>query len=313
MTFTQLEYVLAVDKHRHFARAAKACFVTQPTLSMQLQKLEEELRIRIFDRSKQPVLPTEQGLAVIEHAKLIMAERDLLLEVTQEKKNEISGTLRVGIIPTLAPYLLPLFINRFLKKHPLVKLHVTEMMTEELVQSVKDGSVDAGILVTPLQDNNVQEEPLFYEEMKVYTTPKNSTYIKNYLLPQDIDPNQLWLLEEGNCFRSQIVNLCELRRKSAAGSNFQYEAGSFESLKRMVDLNDGLTILPELALTDLSSRQKNQIRSFKPPVPVREVSLIVRRVYLKRKLLEVLRKEILNSLPEKIRKNKSTMVVPIKE
>ena len=278
---------------------------------MQLQKLEEELNIRIFDRTKQPVLPTEQGEFLIEHAKRIIVERNLLLEVSQEKKNEISGHLRLGIIPTLAPYLLPLFVKSFLKKHPRVKLHVTEMMTSSLVQAVKDGTLDAGILVTPLQDNSIQEDTLFYEEMKVYTTPKSSAYKKNYILPQDIDPNQLWLLEEGHCFRSQIVNLCELRRRSESGGNFHYEAGSFESLRRMVDLNDGLTILPELALADMNARQKEQIRSFKAPAPVREVSMIVRRVYLKRKLLEVLKKEVLLCLPEKIRKNKSTQVVPL--
>lgn len=311
MTLTQLEYILAVDQYRHFAQAARACYITQPTLSMQLHKLEEELGIKIFDRSKQPVLPTEQGLEVIEQARKIIAERDLLLEITHHKKDEVSGFLRLGIIPTLAPYLLPLFVNSFIKKFPLVKLQVTELNTTSLVQKVKEGSIDAGILVTPLQDNSVQEEPLFYEEMVAYVSKSNSVYQKNYVLPGDIDPNKLWLLEEGHCFRSQIANLCELKRKSNQGSSFEYEAGSFETLRRMVDLYDGVTVLPELALSGLSPRQKDQVKKFRQPTPVREVSMIVRRAYLKRKLLEALKAEILQGIPEKLKKNKNSYVVSI--
>lgn len=311
MTLTQLEYILAVDQYRHFAQAARACYITQPTLSMQLHKLEEELGIKIFDRSKQPVLPTEQGLEVIEQARKIIAERDLLLEITHHKKDEVSGFLRLGIIPTLAPYLLPLFVNSFIKKFPLVKLQVTELNTTSLVQKVKEGSIDAGILVTPLQDNSVQEEPLFYEEMVAYVSKSNSVYQKNYVLPGDIDPNKLWLLEEGHCFRSQIANLCELKRKSNQGSSFEYEAGSFETLRRMVDLYDGVTVLPELALSGLSPRQKEQVKKFRQPTPVREVSMIVRRAYLKRKLLEALKAEILQGIPEKLKKNKNSYVVSI--
>ena len=311
MTLTQLEYILAVDQYRHFAQAARACYITQPTLSMQLHKLEEELGIKIFDRSKQPVLPTEQGLEVIEQARKIIAERDLLLEITHHKKDEVSGFLRLGIIPTLAPYLLPLFVNSFIKKFPLVKLQVTELNTTSLVQKVKEGSIDAGILVTPLQDNSVREEPLFYEEMVAYVSKSSSVYQKNYVLPGDIDPNKLWLLEEGHCFRSQIANLCELKRKSNQGSSFEYEAGSFETLRRMVDLYDGVTVLPELALSGLSPRQKDQVKKFRQPTPVREVSMIVRRAYLKRKLLEALKAEILQGIPEKLKKNKNSYVVSI--
>jgi LysR family hydrogen peroxide-inducible transcriptional activator len=306
-----LEYILAVDQYRHFAQAAKACFITQPTLSMQLHKLEEELGLKIFDRSKQPVLPTEQGQDIIEQARKIIAERDLLLEITHHKKDEVSGILRIGIIPTLAPYLLPLFVNSFIKKFPLVKLQVTELNTTQLVQKVKEGSIDAGILVTPLQDNTVQEEPLFYEEMVAYVSKANSVFQKNYVLPGDIDPNKLWLLEEGHCFRSQIANLCELKKKSNQGSSFEYEAGSFETLRRMVDLYDGITVLPELALGSLSSRQKDQVKKFRQPAPVREVSMVVRRAYLKRKLLDALKVEILQCLPEKLKKNKNSYVVSI--
>jgi LysR family hydrogen peroxide-inducible transcriptional activator len=311
MTFTQLEYIVAIDAHRHFATAANHCFVTQPTLSMQVQKLEEELKIKIFDRSKQPVIPTEAGAAIIEQARKILSEKSVINEIVQTKKGELSGELRVGIIPTLAPYLLPLFIRSFIKKFPQVKLIVNEIMTENIIQRLREGSIDAGLLVTPLQEKGIREHVLFYEELVAYVGKKNGVYKKHYLLAQDIDPNKLWLLEEGHCFRSQIVNLCELRKASKEGSQFDYEAGSIETLRRMVEMNDGITILPELATTHLTKSQKQLIRQFKSPPPMREVSLVVHRDFVKQRLMQVLMQEIIHTIPEKIRKNKSERVVPI--
>ncbi|MEO5564448.1 MAG: LysR substrate-binding domain-containing protein [Chitinophagaceae bacterium] len=311
MTFVQMEYIIAVDTWRHFAIAAGHCFVTQPTLSMQIQKLEEELDVKIFDRSKQPVVPTETGAEIIEQARKIVSERNILLENLQNKKGILTGELRIGIIPTLAPYLLPLFIQPFIKKYPAVKLVVNELMTELIISRLREGKIDAGILVTPLQENGIKEHVLFYEEMMAYVSKKNAVYKKTYLLPQDIDPNKLWLLEEGHCFRSQIVNLCELRKISKEGSHFDYEAGSIETLRRMVELNDGITIMPELATLDMPLHQSQLIRHFKKPAPMREVSLVVHRNFVKKKLIDVLKEEILLTVPEKIRKNKSLNTVPV--
>ncbi len=311
MTFTQLEYILAVDTWRHFATAAEHCFVTQPTLSMQIQKLEEELDLKIFDRSKQPVVPTETGMELIQQARAILASRNKLLETVQEKKGLLMGELRIGIIPTLAPYLLPLFVQSFTRKYPDVRLVVHEMMTELIIARLREGKIDAGILVTPLQEPGIQEHVLFYEEMMAYVSRKNAIYEKTYLLPQDIDPEKLWLLEEGHCFRSQIVNLCELQKISRENSHFDYEAGSIETLRRMVEMNDGITILPELATLDMPAAQRQLIRQFKKPLPMREVSVVVHRNLVKRRLSEVLRKEILQTIPEKIRKNKTRHVVPV--
>lgn len=311
MTFVQLEYIVAVDTWRHFATAAGHCFVTQPTLSMQIQKLEEELDIKIFDRSKQPVMPTETGIEIIEQARRILAERNILTEMVQQKKGILTGELRIGIIPTLAPYLLPLFIQPFTRKYPAVKLVINEMMTELIISRLREGKIDAGILVTPLQEAGIKEHVLFYEEMMAYVSRNNAIYEKTYLLPQDIDPNKLWLLEEGHCFRSQIVNLCELRKSSKETSHFDYEAGSIETLRRMVELNDGITIIPELATLDMPARQAQLIRHFRKPVPMREVSLIVHRNLVKKRLIDVLHRVILETIPEKIRKNKSNNVVPV--
>ncbi|MBL7722859.1 MAG: LysR family transcriptional regulator [Chitinophagaceae bacterium] len=311
MTFVQLDYIIAVDTWRHFATAAEHCFVTQPTLSMQIQKLEEELDVKIFDRSKQPVVPTETGAEIIEQARAILAGRNNLLETIQDKKGILTGELRIGIIPTLAPYLLPLFIQPFTKKYPEVRLVVHEMMTELIISRLREGKIDAGILVTPLQEAGIKEYVLFYEELMAYVSRKNAVYEKTYVLPQDIDPNKLWLLEEGHCFRSQIVNLCELQKISREASHFDYEAGSIETLRRMVEMNDGITIIPELATLDMPLKQTQLIRHFKKPSPMREVSLVVHRNFVKKKLIDVLRQEILHTVPEKIRKNKTPNVVPV--
>lgn len=311
MTFVQLEYIVAVDTWRHFATAAGQCFVTQPTLSMQIQKLEEELGFKIFDRSKQPVVPTEAGLEVIEHARRVLQERNNLLETVQLRKGVLTGELRIGIIPTLAPYLLPLFIQPFTKKYPSVRLVVHEMMTDLIITRLREGKIDAGILVTPLQEPGISEHVLFYEELMAYVSKQNAVYEKTYVLPQDIDPNKLWLLEEGHCFRSQIVNLCELKKMSRENSHFDYEAGSIETLRRMVEMYDGITIIPELATLDMPARQQQLIRHFRKPAPMREVSLVVHRNLVKQRLIRVLKQQILDTVPEKVRKNKTPNIVPV--
>lgn len=311
MTFVQLEYVVAVDSLRHFADAAEKCFVTQPTLSMQIQKLEKELGVKIFDRSKQPVIPTEAGIEIIKQARKILSEKELLGEMIDSRKGILSGELRIGIIPTLAPYLLPLFVQSFSKKYPNVKLIITEMMTDLIVARLRDGRIDVGLLVTPLQENGIREQVLFYEELVAYVSKKNEAYKKHYVLAQDIDPNKLWLLEEGHCFRSQIVNLCELQKASKSSHQFEYEAGSIETLRRMVELNDGITILPELATMDMAGNQQQQIRKFKSPAPMREVSIAFHRDFMKKRLIDMLHDEIVKSVPPKVRKNKSSLVVPV--
>ena len=311
MTITQLEYIIAVDTHRNFSVAATHCFVTQPTLSMQIQKLEEDLGIKIFDRSKQPVIPTEPGEEVIKQARVIIHEVKMMHQNIKDRKGLVEGELRIGIIPTLAPYLLPLFLQSFLNKYPDIKIRVKEMTTELLVEKLKAGRIDAGLLVTPLQDSSIIEYPLFYEELVAYVSKSNAAFKKNYVLADDIDLKELWLLEEGHCFRSQIISLCELKKQSNVQSHFEYEAGSVETLRKMVEMNKGITILPELATIDFSVKQQNMIRHFKAPAPVREVSLVTHRNYVKKKLVDVLKEEVLKSLPKKIMLNKNSNVIKI--
>jgi LysR family hydrogen peroxide-inducible transcriptional activator len=311
MTITQLEYIVAVDTYRHFAAAAETCFVTQPTLSMQIQKLEEALGVKIFDRSKQPVVPTETGIEIIRQARIVIKEAQRIKEIIADKKHELSGEIRLGILPTLAPYLLPLFLDNFIKKHPTLKIKLTELTTTNLIAKLKSEELDVGILVTPLEEERLFEAPLFYEEFFVYVS-KNSTLVKKqFVLAEDIDPKELLLLEEGHCMRSQIINLCELKYKNKESSNLEYEAGSIETLKKMVELNHGITILPELALNNLSPKQWKMIHYFKPPAPVRQVSLVMHRNYLKKKVIESLKDEIMKVIPDKMKSAKKRSIVEI--
>lgn len=311
MTLTQLEYIIAVDTHRHFANAAAHCFVTQPSLSMQIQKLEDELGSKIFDRSKQPVIPTEIGREIIAQAKITIHEAKLIYQLIKDKKDTMEGELRIGIIPTLAPYLLPLFLQPFLSKYPAVKVSVKEMTTDVIIEKLDTGKIDVGLLVTPLQNNSVVEYPLFYEELVAYVSKTNEAFKKTYVLPTDIDLKELWLLEEGHCFRSQIINLCELKKQNKEESHFEYEAGSIETLRRMVELHNGVTILPEMATLDFTLNQLNMVRHFISPAPVREISLITHRNFLKKKLLDALKKEVLLALPQKIKLNVKNNIVKI--
>lgn len=297
MNLQQLEYIVAVDTWRHFSTAAEKCFVTQPTLSMMIQKLELELDVKIFDRTRQPVVTTAVGQKVIEQARIVLSEAGNLKKIVAEQKGAVSGELRLGIIPTLAPYLLPLFLTGFLKKYPNLKLKISELTTQHIIEKLEVQRLDAGILATPLKIPSIKEVPLFYEQFVVYASQEEKLMKKKYLLADDIDVNHLWLLEEGHCLRSQVVNLCELKRQENLLQNLDYEAGSIETLKKMVDLNGGITILPELALRDLSKAQEKNIRYFKTPAPVREVSIVTYRYFVKYNLIDALRKEILSKIP----------------
>lgn len=309
MTLTQLEYVVALDTWRHFVLASEKCFVTQPTLSMQIQKLEEELGVKIFDRTKQPVIPTEVGASIIAQARVTLREAQMIKQVISDQKDAVAGELRIGIIPTLAPYLLPSLYKYVSAKYPQIELIVREAITEELIDELKNNRLDCGIVVTPLKDASIKEDILFYEELFVYVSKKNSLVDKKYVLADDIDPNQLWLLEEGHCFRSQVLNLCELRK--GTDLHFKYKTGNIETLKRMVDKSDGITILPELAVMEFTKSQRKLVKRLKEPTPAREVSIVTHRDYIKSKLIKTLKEGILNIVPSEMRRLHNKKIVEI--
>ncbi|NEM99405.1 hydrogen peroxide-inducible genes activator [Pontibacter burrus] len=315
MTLIQLEYLVAVDTYRHFATAAENCFVTQPTLSMQLQKLEEELGVQLFDRSRVPVRPTEIGKEIIAQARVVLAESKKIQELVQNQKKELSGELRIGVIPTLAPYLMPLFITSFLEKYPQVRVVVQELLTNEIVSKLNHELLDVGLLVTPLENKTIKELPLFYEAFMVYVNPQHSLAKQKEIDPTELLPDDLWVLNEGHCFRSQVLNICN-RGGSMGGSegaNLDYRSGSLETLKRIVETQHGLTLLPELSVLEMPEEKKRLIRPFSEPQPLREVSLVVHKSFLKKKLIEALQKEIVDSLPATIRNRKKQHVVEVGE
>ncbi|MFZ4861958.1 LysR substrate-binding domain-containing protein [Sphingobacterium sp. Mn56C] len=309
MTLVQLEYIVAVDTYRSFVAAAEKCFVTQPTLSMQIQKLEESLGVKVFDRSRQPVVPTAIGEKIIRQARVVLMESKQIKELLQENKGEIEGDLKVGVIPTVAPYLLPNVITSFVKNYPKVQLQVWEYTTERIIQELKNGTLDCGILSTPLLDNSIEETPLFYETFVAYLSPDSALYTKKMLSTDDIMNQKLWLLNEGHCMRGQVLNICNYRYNMGEENSFAYNTGSVETLKRMVDVNGGLTILPEMSILDYDEDAISNVRYFKAPEPVREISVVTTQNYVKKLAIKALVNEILRIVPERFKTKKKRDVV----
>lgn len=309
MTLIQLEYIIAVDTYRHFAKAAQKCFITQPTLSMQIQKLEESLGVIIFDRSKHPVMPTDIGQAIIRQARVIVSESKVIKEIIDNEKQEITGEVRLGVIPTLSPYLLPLFITNFVQKNPKVNIHIEELLTSQIIDKLKNDIIDIGLIVTPVNESGLIEWPIFYEEFYAYIASNHPLFKNKTIASGDIDVKDLWLLNEGHCFRDQALKLCGAYLSQDKNDQFSYESGSLEVLRKIVDQGNGITLLPELATFDLPEENKIKLRPFTPPVPVREVSLVMHRSFLKRKIVEALMEEIVGSLPENMKSKKEKAVI----
>lgn len=310
MTISQLEYVVAVDTYKSFVLAAEKCFVTQPTLSMQIQKLEEHLGIKLFDRSKQPVVSTELGTDIIQQARVVLAESKKILQMAKDQSGKVAGSLQLGVIPTLAPYFLPLFLNKFLENYPDVELHVQELTTEEIMSRLKKGLLDGGIMATPLGDGSLQETHLFNEPFWAYISEQHPLYGQPHLQVQDLDVQSLWILNEGHCFRSQVLGLCQQKQEETNG--FHYESGSLETLKRLVEMGKGMTILPALAAKGMAPDRQHMLKSFDSPVPVREISIVTHRQFLKKKIIDALTTTMKEQLPKELRDGEGkNYVVPI--
>ena len=309
MTLVQLEYIISLETHRHFAVAAEKCFVTQPTLSMQVQKLEDSLGVLIFDRKKHPIEPTPIGARIIEQARVILNESKRINELIVDEKHEIQGRVNIGIIPTLAPYLVPLFVSSLVEKHPKLSLNISEQVTDNLINSINKDQVDIGLLVTPLNDDNFIEKPLFYEAFQVYTSNHHKLFKENTIEPQKLATDGLWLLNEGHCFRNQSLNICNLKDPSKFTGRINYESGSLEALKRMVDRHGGFTLLPELNALGLSKDERLRLRSFKDPIPTREVSLVIKKSYPKNRLVQAVYNEIIENLPPIMTSRKNPKII----
>lgn len=297
ISLIQLEYIIAVDTYRHFVTAAEKCFVTQPTLSMQIKKLEEDLNIVIFDRTKQPIIPTAIGNKIIEQARITLAASKQIKEIIETDSNSISGELNIGIIPSLAPYLLPLFIGSFTKKYPNIRVKIIELLTDDIILELKKDTLDVGILVTPLREKGIIEEVLFYEEMKVLSNKNHTFFSKKIIEIEELESPDLWLLNNGHCFRSQVINLCNYKSQQNTKSNFEYESGSLETIKKIIEVEGGYALIPELAV------DKNLSKTCVKPItksPLREVSFAFSRNYNKKRLLTILANEIRTAIPKKM-------------
>ena len=309
ITLTQLEYIVAIDEYRHFATAAEKCFVTKPTLSMQIKKLEVELGVIIFDRSRQPVVPTDLGAKLIEQARMTLSATQRIKEIIQEEQQEVEGTLKIGIIPTLAPYLLPVFIGPYIRKYPAVKVEVEELVSEEIIRRLKRDILDVGLFVTPYHDEKIVERPVFYEEMLVYAHPDCELLKKKEVGHEDIVTSDIWMLGNGHCFRNQVVNLCEMSASQHKNLPFEFESNSLETLMRIVDVEGGFTLIPELALQYMSPEKKKQVRSIANTKPLREVSVIYSRHFTKQRLITLLCDEIKSVVPAHMLKRDRGMIV----
>ncbi len=308
MTLIQLEYILAVDKYRHFVTAAEKCFVTQPTLSMQIKKLEEELEILIFDRSKHPVEPTEIGKQIIGFAREILNGPKKIVELVEETKQNITGTVRIGVIPTIAPYLLPLFLARFIRHHPHLTVEIHEKLTHEIVAALKVGALDIGLIATPLREDGVKEYPLYYEPFVAYVSKSSKLDKYDELSPEQLTLDQMWLLNDGHCFRNHTLQLCGTEKGAKRRFPLEYKTGSLESIITIIDQNYGYTLLPYLGILQMNEERKQRVRKLTGPVPTREISIVTHKGYLKLKLIEAIKKEILENIPPALKEQTGTIV-----
>ncbi len=291
MTITQLKYVLAVAEHKNFTLAADKCFVTQPTLSMQIQKIEEELNIQIFDRTKKPIQLTDIGQKIVNQAKNIVNEADRIQDIVEQQKGFVGGEFRLGIIPTIMPTLLPMFLNNFIKKYPKVKLIIEELNTDEIITKLNNGHLDAAIAATPLEEEKIKEIVLYFEPFVAYIPESHQHHQKQEIEVADLNLDEILLLQDGHCFRDGILNLCKNNSRNEI-NHFQIESGSFETLIKLADEGLGTTLLPYLHTLALKDSDKTKLRHFKEPKPAREVSLIFPKSELKIHIIDALRSTI---------------------
>ncbi|MCD9854057.1 hydrogen peroxide-inducible genes activator [Epilithonimonas sp. JDS] len=301
MNIQQLEYLIAVDKYKHFGKAAQACFITQPTLSAMIQKFEDELDVKIFDRTTHPIRTTDAGGELIKEAQKII---DAVMELRNKANflnNILAGKINLGIIPTVSTYILPNEIFSFLNKNPQIELNIKEMTTDSIIKALKSGELDAGIISTPYSAaDEFYQDFLFNEELMLYSGTESGQKKDCFVVPEDIDVDKVWLLEEGNCLRTQFENICHLKENSLKPKNLEFLASNVNTLVQMVDKVGGITILSEIGVQQLSSEQKEKVSRFIKPFPYREISLIYYKPTYKQKIIDELISEIRTSMEQKL-------------
>ena len=306
MNIQQLEYLIAVDKYKHFGKAAQACFITQPTLSAMIQKFEDELDVKIFDRTTHPIRTTDIGLELITEAKRVIDSVNELRNKASLLNNVLAGKVNLGIIPTVSSFILPTEIFAFLRENPKIEFNVKEMTTESIIKALKSGELDAGIISTPYDAaNEFYHDHLFNEELMLYSSENTlSKKEDTFVIPEEINVDKVWLLEEGNCLRTQFENICHLKENSMKPSNLEFSASNINTLVQMVDQVGGISILPELGIIQLSEEQKNKVARFRKPFPYREISIIYYKPTYKQKIIDEFVVFVKQSLEQKLNFNK---------
>lgn len=302
-TLTQLEYVLAVEKHRHFGQAAKACNISQPTLSQQVQKIEDELGIVIFDRVKKPIVPTDDGTRFLEQAKIVIREHQRLVHLAKKGSDGVSGEFRLAIIPTVATYLIPLFIREFSEAYPDIQLYIDELKTETIIEELKNDRIDGAILATPLHED-FKEHPLYYEPFSAFLSKGHPLLQKEKITAKDLDETQMWMLKDGNCFKTQVSNFCEIGpEQQSVFKNIHFQSGSLDTLCHVIQKSGGYTLIPALMTKMMNPADvRSYVRPLAAPLPAREISFVYRRDHWKLEIIAALEKTIAKCLPDQVSK-----------
>lgn len=307
MTITQLEYIVALADLQSFSKAADFCCVSQPSLSMQVQKLEDELNMTLFNRKAKPLQPTLEARDILAKARAILNESNSILSLSKGWANQVSGFVSIGVIPTIAPYLMPKFLADFQLKFPELSISISETTTATIKKGIQDGKIDIGILVTPLHDNLV-EIPLYYEELFLYSNVWEDNGAK---LKSTLDPTKLWLLEEGHCLSSQVNSICNLPSGTFLGNKMTYQTGSMETIVRLADQGFGQTIIPQMFVDYLDPKLKEKVYTLPDPKPVREVALVHSHSYSRKGIIKALELEILAHIPDSWKHAQERNIIPI--
>ena len=306
MTITQLEYIVALAEHQNFSKAANFCCVSQPSLSMQIQKLEEELNVVIFNRKAKPICPSPQGEEILQTARRILVDAKSILSLSKGWSADVSGSVSIGVIPTIAPYLIPKFLSKFQKSFPHLSIRIAETTTENIKKELKAGKLDIGILVTPLNEEFI-EIPLYYEELFLYSNACNSLGEIDKIL----DPEKLWLLEEGHCLSNQVNSICNMQNRQHVESRIAYDTGSLETIVRLAEDGNGQTIIPQMLINYLDPANQNKVFDLPSPSPVREISIVHTNQYTRKGIIQAFKKAILAEIPEEWLKLTGRSIIPI--
>jgi LysR family hydrogen peroxide-inducible transcriptional activator len=309
-SLTQIEYVLAVHRYGHFAKAAAACYVTQPTLSMQIQKLEEDLGIKIFDRTQKPILLTDTGKKIIDQMQKVLFDAQKIQHIISESEQQpLKGELKIGIIPTLTTSLLPIILPQVEKLYPELELMIYEKETHHILESLDHDEIDVGVLAIPLKNPQFNEISLFFEPFSIVCQKSHELAKFKKIKHADLKSQDLWLLEEGHCLRTQVLDVCTLKEKNYKKRHFKFESGNLETLKKIIHSYGGYTLIPQLSLDNLSN--DCTVVPFEKPIPAREVGLIFKREHYRIQMIQALEKSILEGIPPELKKTKNYDILPV--